>query len=578
MNRIKLWLYALLVVGAAAAGIRALSLQLRGDALDQLDARLQAAAARATAEQRALAGEASAVAAVAARDPRLLETLHAKEAMPEPPQGRRQKASPSPASDPTAEEAATQEALRAAVAGAEATLGLALPESSTIAGGNREWLARKAQTTGGADREVMDLLTAAIDGKARRGHVHLNGQLWWAAATPAGDGAGLAVLVPLDAAHAQAMAKGAGADVAVVAPGVKLVSTARVSEAEALAAAAVAGPGAARDAGRLAPIALDVLGIELPKVGFLFAEAPAHRVLARPIPGLQGAHVVVSAAAAPALAPVVRMQWLALAGLAVALLVGLVFGLLVGPTEVAARIPPELAAAADRIEHGDFAARAPALAGKLGTLGAALNRAAAAAEAGGASAAGPTLTQEFFVGSASSASAEVGPTAFELPPRAPARAPEPFAAPIPAVAAPAVPAWAASEPAAPRADFGLGLGGGAFEAAPVPAPRATPPEPFPAPAGPSPLATAPALLQGAARAAPAPAVDDEEGHWREVFEDFLRVRRECGEAAEGLTYARFRQKLESNKATLLTKYGCRTVRFQVYVKEGKAALKATPVR
>ena len=53
---------------------------------------------------------------------------------------------------------------------------------------------------------------------------------------------------------------------------------------------------------------------------------------------------------------------------------------------------------------------------------------------------------------------------------------------------------------------------------------------------------------------------------------------ECGEAAEGLTFERFRQKLESNKATLVGKYGCRTVRFQVYVKEGKAALKATPVR
>jgi len=26
------------------------------------------------------------------------------------------------------------------------------------------------------------------------------------------------------------------------------------------------------------------------------------------------------------------------------------------------------------------------------------------------------------------------------------------------------------------------------------------------------------------------------------------------------------------------KYGCRTVRFQVYVKDGRAALKATPVR
>ncbi len=70
----------------------------------------------------------------------------------------------------------------------------------------------------------------------------------------------------------------------------------------------------------------------------------------------------------------------------------------------------------------------------------------------------------------------------------------------------------------------------------------------------------------------------EDQHWREVFQDFLRVRSECGEPAEGLTFERFRAKLESNKAALVAKYACRTVRFQVYVKEGKAALKATPVR
>ncbi|HZA15077.1 MAG TPA: MXAN_5187 C-terminal domain-containing protein [Myxococcaceae bacterium] len=28
----------------------------------------------------------------------------------------------------------------------------------------------------------------------------------------------------------------------------------------------------------------------------------------------------------------------------------------------------------------------------------------------------------------------------------------------------------------------------------------------------------------------------------------------------------------------MSRYNCRTVRFQVYVKEGKAALKATPVK
>ena len=71
---------------------------------------------------------------------------------------------------------------------------------------------------------------------------------------------------------------------------------------------------------------------------------------------------------------------------------------------------------------------------------------------------------------------------------------------------------------------------------------------------------------------------EEERHWEETFDEFLRVREECGEASDGLTFDRFRVKLQKNKDTLVEKYGCRTVRFQVYVKEGKAALKATPVK
>ena len=47
---------------------------------------------------------------------------------------------------------------------------------------------------------------------------------------------------------------------------------------------------------------------------------------------------------------------------------------------------------------------------------------------------------------------------------------------------------------------------------------------------------------------------------------------------DGLTWDRFRDKLRRNHDTLAQKYACRTVRFQVYVKDGKAALKATPVR
>jgi hypothetical protein len=74
-----------------------------------------------------------------------------------------------------------------------------------------------------------------------------------------------------------------------------------------------------------------------------------------------------------------------------------------------------------------------------------------------------------------------------------------------------------------------------------------------------------------------PGASDEE-HWRVVYSEFLKTREQCGEPREGVPYDRFRLKLQKNRDQLVAKYACRTVRFQVYVKEGKAALKASPVR
>jgi hypothetical protein len=76
--------------------------------------------------------------------------------------------------------------------------------------------------------------------------------------------------------------------------------------------------------------------------------------------------------------------------------------------------------------------------------------------------------------------------------------------------------------------------------------------------------------------APSPA--SEEKHYHDVFRDFVTTREKCGEPADGLTFERFKAKLLKNRDQLMSKYQCRSVRFQVYVKEGKAALKATPVK
>lgn len=76
----------------------------------------------------------------------------------------------------------------------------------------------------------------------------------------------------------------------------------------------------------------------------------------------------------------------------------------------------------------------------------------------------------------------------------------------------------------------------------------------------------------------APGPFDEDRHFQDVFRDFVATREKCGEAADGLTFDKFKVKLLKNKEQLVAKYACKTVRFQVYVKDGKAALKATPVK
>jgi hypothetical protein len=70
----------------------------------------------------------------------------------------------------------------------------------------------------------------------------------------------------------------------------------------------------------------------------------------------------------------------------------------------------------------------------------------------------------------------------------------------------------------------------------------------------------------------------EDEHFQEIYQEFLDAKRRCGEPTENLTFEKFSTKLRGNRDELIKRFGCRTVRFQVYVKDGKAALKATPVK
>jgi hypothetical protein len=73
-----------------------------------------------------------------------------------------------------------------------------------------------------------------------------------------------------------------------------------------------------------------------------------------------------------------------------------------------------------------------------------------------------------------------------------------------------------------------------------------------------------------------PAEDAKE--WTAVYEDFIRTKKQCGEPVEGLTFEKFSHTLKKNRDALVQRHGCRHVKFSVYVKEGRASLKATPVK
>jgi len=171
------------------------------------------------------------------------------------------------------------------------------------------------------------------------------------------------------------------------------------------------------------------------------------------------------------------------------------------------------------------------------------------------------------------------------PPAAPSFPPPPppggFAPPpLPSFSAPPAPSFSA--PSLPQPFSAAGLG------------SSSPALPLPASIKPAPWAQqlpAEAIDEGngadadrqmpegeATRVVPYDLQEEEDAHFRHVFDDFVETKRSCGEPTAGLTQAKFLQKLRDNKSALVAKHACRTVRFSVYVKDGKAALRATPIR
>jgi hypothetical protein len=129
---------------------------------------------------------------------------------------------------------------------------------------------------------------------------------------------------------------------------------------------------------------------------------------------------------------------------------------------------------------------------------------------------------------------------------------------------------------------------------PPPPVNARPPVVAPPPARPAPVAAAQnqdddgdedATMVGAVPAellaqatGESRAASEEAADWLSVYEDFLRTKKQCGEPTDGLTFDKFSHTLKKNRDALISKHGCKRVKFSVYVKEGRASLKATPVR
>lgn len=126
----------------------------------------------------------------------------------------------------------------------------------------------------------------------------------------------------------------------------------------------------------------------------------------------------------------------------------------------------------------------------------------------------------------------------------------------------------------------------AFEAPP---PDAKPKKPAP-PVGPTPARGGkpltgpqkplgpPAGTTGVHQPNPGTSPADEKAYFQHVHAEFVALKQKLGEPVDGLTFDRFEVTLKKNRDALVARYGCKAVKFNVYEKDGKASLKAIPVK
>ena len=72
--------------------------------------------------------------------------------------------------------------------------------------------------------------------------------------------------------------------------------------------------------------------------------------------------------------------------------------------------------------------------------------------------------------------------------------------------------------------------------------------------------------------------DPREAYFQEVYNEFVALKETCGEDVDNFPYEKFAKKLRKNTEQLLERDGIADVKFNVYIKDGKAALKAKVVK
>lgn len=76
----------------------------------------------------------------------------------------------------------------------------------------------------------------------------------------------------------------------------------------------------------------------------------------------------------------------------------------------------------------------------------------------------------------------------------------------------------------------------------------------------------------------APRSEAEDMTFRKVYDEYVATKTQCGESLVGLNFEKFAVTLRSRKAQIKEQQQVSDVKFVVYIKEGKAALKASPIR